>query len=610
MRRGLWLLGIVATFALTSGMALLPDPIESIEMDATLDDESSFSEEVENGIESGLVVDDEAGALPDDEVEPNGDIEGEGEEILGVQDSPTHGAEVYSEDLDTQEALAAVLGASAHVRGDFPDATALSRGTQRAAGNDRYATAVSISKRLFPNGNANSVFIASGTSFSDGLTLGALAAYVGGPMLLVTSSTIPSVVENEIKRLNPNTIYIAGGTGAVGTNVERRLAGLATQTVRLAGANRYSTARAVAEQFPNGSAATIATGLDFPDALVAASAMPKLGGGPVLLSPGFKYTDDLGSALAKLSPSSVLIVGGTWSKADLSAVGEKAGTSPKLLAGKDRYSTSAALVKHLWGGPTSRIIYATGASYADAMSGVPAAAAYSAPILLSKSTCRPKEVAEMGGVQSAVLTLGGTGAINETAYYTTCSVLPSVVSQSGGYYRFNMTHRAQQNGYYCGPASAQMILSRLGYSTSRSGYSLSQTNLARYEFLGTDHNRKTSFAESRMAVGMNAWMGSNAYVRLPSPTTAQFTSAITNSFTKTGRPVVVDTQEYAGGAHYNGHPAYSTFSHLMPVEGYNPGSGDLIMLDSASHFYGGSRTSFSYKLSDFTRFLQAYGIYY
>ena len=603
MRSGHFLLACILTVALSSGMSPVPSPVELQPEGETPTSGSGTGElpvvgpddnPVENREEAETLTDPDA-TMVDTDQSMSGDLE-----------HLSYGPEEGVQPTGAEDALTAQV----LPQGSFADATPLIRGTQRASGGDRYATAVAISKRLFPNGKADSVFIASGTSYSDGLALGALAAYAGGPLLLTSAQSLPPVVHDEIQRLTPKTIYIGGGTGAVGANVERQLSLLSTEIVRLAGTDRYGTARAIAGEFPAGSPVAISTGTDFPDALVAASATPKLGGGPVLLTRGFKYSPDLGDALAESLPTSVLIVGGTWSKSDLSSITQKSGVTPTLVSGKDRYATSAAVSKQIWGGPTPTVIYATGATYADAMAGVPASTAYSAPILLSKQDCRTKEVAEMGAVQSRVLNLGGTAVLTANAYSLTCPVLPSVVSQSGGFYRFNMTHQAQQNGYYCGPATAQMILSRLGYTTSRTGLALSQKNLARDEFLRTDYNRRTLYADAQMSVGINAWTGSSHYGRQPTPTTAQFRNAVSSSFTSTGRPVIVDTQEYSGGAHYNGHPAYSTFSHLMPVEGYNASAGTIIMLDSASHFYGPSQASFVHDLAGFTKYLQRYGIYY
>ena len=598
-----WFLACIATISLATGMAPVPSPV-GVQPPQEPSTTSPGAEYVPaTGADDSPVEGGEEGVTSTDPdtpiVDPDQPMSGDSEDQGGKLDV---GAQLVEDEGVMAELMA--------TQGSFTDATPLIRGTQRASGADRYGTAVAISKRLFPNGNADSVFIASGTSYSDGLALGALAAYAGGPLLLTSAKSLPAVVQSELRRLTPKTIYIAGGTGAVSANVERELSSLSTKVVRLAGTDRYATARAIAGEFPPGSPVAISTGTDFPDALVAAGATPKLGGGPVLLTRGFKYSSDLGDALAAIAPTSVLIVGGTWSKTDLSSITQKSGASPTLISGRDRYATSAAVAEQIWGGPTSSVIYATGTAYADAMAGVPASTAYSAPILLSKHDCRTKEVAAMGAAQSRVLSLGGTGALSASAYSRTCPTLPSVVSQSGGYYRFNMTPQAQQNGYYCGPATAQMILSRLGYTTSRTGLALSQKNLARDEFLRTDYNRRTLYADAQMSVGINAWTGSSHYGRQPTPTTAQFRNAVSSSFTSTGRPVIVDTQEYSGGAHYNGHPAYSTFSHLMPVEGYNASAGTIIMLDSASHFYGPSQASFVHDLAGFTKYLQRYGIYY
>ncbi len=493
----------------------------------------------------------------------------------------------------------------------FTSALPLPQGVTRAGGGSRYETAVALSKRLFPTGGASTVFVASGTSFADGLALGALASFRGGPLLLVSSTSVPAVVKSEISRLQPDEIIVAGGEGAVSEAALATLMTITPEVRRLAGSDRYATAAAIAAEFPEGSGAMIATGVTFPDALVASAASSRNGGGgPVILTRGFTASAEALESLRELKPSQVTIVGGTWSSANLAKIGEAAGKTPSVTKGADRYATSAAVAQKFWPSPSPAIIYATGADYADAMAAVPIARAYGAPILLTNKLCRPKSILAPASVQSRVLVVGGTGAIADGAVTKTCPVLPPLVSQSSGYYRFGMSHRAQQTNYYCGPATAEMILSRLGYGYSKSGLPLSQYNLGRKEFLKTNIDGRTLFEEARMSVGMNAWMGKNLYAQMWKPSSAQFRSKVSASFTATGRPVVVDTQEWSGGAHYNGHPAYSTFSHLLPVEGYNPSSDQLIMLDSASHFYPASKPSFTHGLSNFTQFLQRYGIYY
>lgn len=84
--------------------------------------------------------------------------------------------------------------------------------TSRLAGADRYATAVEISERAFPE-SAPVVYVARADAFADALAGGSLT---DGPVLLVPScGTVPAVVRAEIRRLAPSEIIALGGTGAV-----------------------------------------------------------------------------------------------------------------------------------------------------------------------------------------------------------------------------------------------------------------------------------------------------------------------------------------------------------------------------------------------------------
>ncbi|WP_099332143.1 cell wall-binding repeat-containing protein [Actinomyces minihominis] len=585
--------------------APLPDPMLSTEEGTSQEKPLPDEEEVAGG---------EGDPAPEDGIEgdlaPEDGIEGDPEEEPGGGEPESGLLEEVEAELPLEEAEGELPGTVA--RGEFTGATPLARGISRAGGQNRYSTAVNLSQRLFPGtSTAPAVFIASGGSFSDGLTLGALASYMGGPLLLTMTNTVPTSVVNEIKRLQPSVIYVAGGNLVISDSVIQVLKGLAPRVERLAGTNRFQTAEAIAAKFPVGSGAMIATGTDFPDALVASSASAKNGGGgPVLLTNGFVSSPVVEQALSRLMPSAVTIVGGTWSASNLNRITSAAGTSPVLLSGRDRYATSAAVAQHYWSERRTSIIYATGVTFPDAMASVPASKAYDAPILLTQKECRPKTVAAAAASQTYVLVTGGSVAISEGAVTKTCPVLPSVVSQSEGFYRFGMSHRNQINGYYCGPATGEMILSRLGYPRSPSGLALNQQNLAKDAYLMTNRYGRTAWVAQAMSRGLNQWMGKNSYVQHAAPSSTIFRSVVTKSFTTTGRPVVVDTQEWSGGVHYNGHPANSTFSHLMPVEGYNPATDTLIALDPASHFYAASQPSFKYKLGAFTGFLQSFGIYY
>ncbi len=178
-------------------------------------------------------------------------------------------------------------------------------------------------------------------------------------------------------------------------------------------------------------------------------------------------------------------------------------------------------------------------------------------------------------------------------------------------YRFGMQWVAQQTNYWCGPATGYSILTALGYKRSASGTQLSQKALASNSYMETDRYGRTAFAYQKFSVGMNRWMGTSSYSQHKAPTTTFLRQKVQASFSAGGVPVVVDTQEWASGAHYNNHPRV-TFSHLMPIEGYSPSTDTLTIIDPAAHFYyyNGAKNTFTHKLPSFTPFLQDYGIYY
>ena len=90
---------------------------------------------------------------------------------------------------------------------------------RRIAGADRYATATSLSAATFAPNSVSTVYLATGTAFPDGLAAGPVAGRAGAPLLLVPSNRLPTVVADELRRLDPTTVVILGGTGAVSQSV-------------------------------------------------------------------------------------------------------------------------------------------------------------------------------------------------------------------------------------------------------------------------------------------------------------------------------------------------------------------------------------------------------
>lgn len=154
--------------------------------------------------------------------------------------------------------------------------------TTRIAGSDRYSTAAAIVQATFTS--ANTVYIATGLNFPDALAGVPAAAADGAPILLVQQDAVPGSTLAQLNRLKPTTIKILGGEAVVSAGVATTLTSYASNVVRLAGSDRYSTATAISKHaFPSGAPKIyIATGSNYPDAL-AGGPVAGSGSAPILL---------------------------------------------------------------------------------------------------------------------------------------------------------------------------------------------------------------------------------------------------------------------------------------------------------------------------------------
>jgi putative cell wall-binding protein len=157
---------------------------------------------------------------------------------------------------------------------------------------------------------ANAVVVATGENFPDALAAASLAVRANGPVLLTPSNSLPGIVADEIVRLDPEQIFVVGGTAAVSNTVFHQLNSLAP-TTRIAGADRYQTAVEISRTaFPIGSClAYLAVGTNFPDALTGA-AQAAAWGAPVLLTPTGSLPQAVADELVRLDPYVVIILGG------------------------------------------------------------------------------------------------------------------------------------------------------------------------------------------------------------------------------------------------------------------------------------------------------------
>ena len=86
--------------------------------------------------------------------------------------------------------------------------------SQRWAGPDRYTTAAEVSRSAgWDEGNAVTIYLATGRNYPDALAVGASAG--DGPLLLVDGGDMTEATRGEIRRLYPCHIVAVGGSDVV-----------------------------------------------------------------------------------------------------------------------------------------------------------------------------------------------------------------------------------------------------------------------------------------------------------------------------------------------------------------------------------------------------------
>jgi putative cell wall-binding protein len=276
----------------------------------------------------------------------------------------------------------------------------------RAAGSDRIGTAVAVSQLNFPSGGAGAVVLARSDDFPDALVAAPLAATTRAPLLFVQGASLPSVTRAEITRVlgSHGTVYLIGSTTAIPASIETTLQSSGYTTVRIGGSDRYATAVAVANVLGGRSTVFLATGTNFPDALSAGPAAAHLNG-VVLLTDGSSMPAVTRSYL-NAHIGAVYAVGGPAAAADGGAT---------RIVGADRMSTAATVASTFFTAPLTLGV-ASGATFADAMSGGAYLARLGGPMLLTYPTSVPTSTsnylsAVRSGLASSSL-FGGSAAIS------------------------------------------------------------------------------------------------------------------------------------------------------------------------------------------------------
>jgi len=291
----------------------------------------------------------------------------------------------------------------------------------RIAGANRFATAAAVSDYFLGTAVGGTVFIVNGRNFPDALSAG--AATTDGALLMVEQNSVPAATQAELSRLAPDRIVVVGGTGAVSASVFAQLQSYVpapTDVVRISGADRYATSRAVITS-PDGfngavSELLIATGRNFPDALSAVPAAIRSGAAVLLVNGAASSLDPATLALVDDLGVPVTIIGGTG-VVSAGIQSQLAGlVSTQRVSGSDRFSTSVAVAVEFF--PEADWAFlANGFGFPDALAAGPLAGYLSSPVYLVRQDCVPNVVYldVFNVLANEIVAVGGTSVVSDNA---------------------------------------------------------------------------------------------------------------------------------------------------------------------------------------------------
>ena len=336
---------------------------------------------------------------------------------------------------------------------------------ERIAGATRYDTSAALATRVCqayatgylsgavadPADRALTVYVASGATYADGLSVAGNLGLTGPPIDYPNRSDATRrgrlagpgpLLLTDPDRLRPETraaldqiqsicglrrVVVVGGPAAVSVGIENDLRARYGDVERFGGATRYATsielaARLALERSSDAvravlgplTTAILTTGTNFPDAL-AAGALATRQRLPILLNSGGRLRSDVANYLIDNSITEVVIVGGlavvpAAVEGDLRA----AGIAVTRIAGPTRYDT-AALLATRYAPATTEIVLTTGETFPDALSVSGFAAVHAAPVLLSTpdrlSTATAVYLGRVGGADTRLWVVGGETSV-------------------------------------------------------------------------------------------------------------------------------------------------------------------------------------------------------
>ena len=403
---------------------------------------------------------------------------------------------------------------------------------RRLGGLDRFETAALVAKEVVNQGlGGSNVILASGLNYPDALVGG---AWVDPSVVLLTKrDEIPASIKKILADDSVSSVRIIGGTAVISVGVENEVRALGKTVERLAGPTRYDTSLEVfkaATQTRKSSSLWIASGVDFPDQLVAVSAARRVGGAVVIVPP-WKAID---------SRTASILRSGLEQSATIHVVDSARALESVTLDGfrverhiNDPYVNSIALQA----GTNERTYVASGENWPDALA-ASRLVTENSRLLLSKSSCSPESIVPevSTSLETGKATLiGGPVAIGTSeSLRKQCSLGEIPVSLSRDNCRIKQFVAGYESSDYRGGFSTAFPFDQENHPP---------TGLMRILVIPVDWANHQGTLENLRSEQQQVWLFTELYSKL-SEGRIQFQTTFPNQWYRLSEPVENYPQDY------------------------------------------------------------------
>lgn len=231
--------------------------------------------------------------------------------------------------------------------------------SSKIAGNDRYKTAVEISKN-YSSSSKHAVIVNGQKGIVDALTATPYASLKNAPILMTQSDKLNADTKAELTRRGIKTVDIVGGVNSVNDSVKSEIQAMGITVNRIAGNSKYDTALEVAKKIDaisDISKIAVANGEVLADA-VSVAAPAAQNEMPIILAHPKNGLDDKTKAYINgEGVNTSYVIGGTNSVS--STTQNSLPGTKKRLEGSGRQDTNAAVVKEFYTSSSYDNVYVT-----------------------------------------------------------------------------------------------------------------------------------------------------------------------------------------------------------------------------------------------------------